>query len=129
MSSRIFIRDGRRRSCRLLVPFVFLSLLFNSRAMASNPQDLGFQLRLVKGTPAYRRGESILLEVSYSTATKDKYQASTNSASQGIAIHIVPSDGVLDLNVLRFEHGFARACTDLCGGDQRWSSLPRQNSV
>jgi hypothetical protein len=47
MSSRIFIRDGRRQLCRLLVRVVFLSLLFNSPAMASNPQDLGFQLRLV----------------------------------------------------------------------------------
>ena len=73
--------------------------------MASNPQDLGFQLRLVKETPVYHRGESILLEISYSTSTKDKYQRSSNSALQGIAIHIVPSDGLLDLNVLRFEHG------------------------
>ena len=75
--------------------------------MAFNAQDLGFQLRLVKETPTYHRGESILLEVSYSTSTKDKYQASTNSALQGIAIHIVPSDGALDLKVLRFERGFA----------------------
>jgi len=75
--------------------------------MASNPQDLGFQLRLVKETPVYHRGESILLEISYSTSTKDKYQRSSNSALQGIAIHIVPSDGLLDLNVLRFEHGWA----------------------
>jgi hypothetical protein len=93
--------------CRLLVPFLFFSLLFSSPAMAANPQDLGFQLRLVKETPVYHRGESILLEISYSTSTKDKYQVSTNSALQGIAIHIVPSGGVLDLNVLRFEHGFA----------------------
>jgi hypothetical protein len=75
--------------------------------MASNPQDLGFQLRLVKETPVYHRGESILLEISYSTSTKDKYQRSSSSALQGIQIHIVPTDGVLDLNVLRFEHGWA----------------------
>src|SRR5882762_1689283 len=100
-SSRILIRDGRLQLCRLLVPFVFLSLLFSSRAMASNHQDLGFQLRLVKETPAYHRGESIFLEISYSTSTKDKYQRSSNSALQGIKIHIVPTDGVLDLNVLR----------------------------
>src|SRR5258708_1548400 len=75
--------------------------------MASNPQDLGFQLRLVKETPVYHRGESILLEISYSTSTKDKYQRSSSSALQGIKIHIVPTDGVLDLNVLRFERGWA----------------------
>ena len=91
----------------LVLTFAFLSLSFSSRAMASNPQDLGFQLRLVKETSAYHRGESILLEISYSSSTKDKYQVSTNSALQGIAIHVAPSDGVLDLNVLRFEHGWA----------------------
>jgi len=103
----MFIRDGRRQLCRLLVPFMLVSLLFSSRAMASNPQDLGFQLRLVKETPVYHRGESILLEISYSTSTKDKYQRSSSSALQGIKIHIVPTDGVLDLNVLRFERGWA----------------------
>jgi len=36
---------GGGQLCRLLVPFVLVSLLFSSRAMASNPQDLGFQLR------------------------------------------------------------------------------------
>ncbi len=106
MSSQILIRDGRCQLCRLLLVFAFLSLLFSSRAIASNPQDLRFQLRLVKETPAYHPGESILLEISYSTSTKDKYQRSSNSALQGIAIHIVPFDGVLDLNVLRFEHGW-----------------------
>ncbi len=125
-SSRIFIRDGRRQLCRLLVPFVYLCLLFSSRAMASNPQDLAFQLRLVKETPAYYRGESILLEVSYSTSTKDKYQASTNSALQGIAIHIVPSDGALDLNALRFEHGFAGS---IIGGLGVLSSQPATRQI
>src|SRR5437016_10459018 len=75
--------------------------------MASNPQDLAFQLRFVKETPAYHHGESILLEIWYSSSAKDKYQRSSNSALQGINIHIVPTDGVLDLNVLRFEHGWA----------------------
>jgi hypothetical protein len=42
------------------------------------------------------KGESILLEISYSTSTKDEYQVSTNSALQGMAIHIVPSDGLRD---------------------------------
>src|SRR6266850_1871034 len=126
MSSRMFIRDGWRQLWRFLVPFVFLSLLFSSRAMASNPQDLGFQLRLVKETPAYHRGESILLEVSYSTSSKDKYQASTNSALQGMATHIVPSDGVLDLNVLRFEHGFAGS---IIGGMGVLSSQPKTRQI
>src|SRR5882762_2550514 len=66
-----------------------------------------FILRSVKEIPAYHQGESILLEISYSASTKDKYQRSSNSALQGIEIHIVPIDGVLDLNVLRFEHGWA----------------------
>jgi hypothetical protein len=102
-----FAPNGWCQLRRLLVPIGSLSLLFSSLVMASNPRDLAFQLRLVKETPVYHLGESILLEVSYSTPTKDKYQVSTSSALQGIAIHVVPSDGVLDLNVLRFEHGWA----------------------
>ena len=102
-----FARDGWCKLCRLLLTFALLSLLFGSRAMASNPQDLAFQLRFVKETPAYHHGESILLEIWYSSSAKDKYQRSSNSALQGIKIHIVPTDGVLDLNVLRFEHGWA----------------------
>ena len=91
---------------RLLLTFAVLFLLLGSRAIASNPQDLRFQLRSVKEIPAYHQGESILLEISYSASTKDKYQRSSNSALQGIEIHIVPIDGVLDLKVLRFEHGW-----------------------
>jgi len=91
---------------RLFLKFAFLSLLFSGHAVAA-PQDLRFELRLVKETPAYHRGESILLEISYSTSTKDKYQRSSDSALQGITIHIAPTDGVLDLKALRFEHGWA----------------------
>ena len=91
---------------RLLLTFAVVSLLLGSRAIASNPQDLRFQLRSVKEIPAYHQGESILLEISYSASTKDKYQRSSNSVLQGIEIHIVPIDGVLDLKVLRFEHGW-----------------------
>jgi len=124
--SRTFTRNGRRQLCHMLVPFVFVSLLFSSRAMASNPQDLGFQLRLVKETSAYHRGESILLEISYSSSTKDKYQVSTNSALQGIAIHVAPYDGVLDLNVLRFEHGWAGSAI---GGVGVLSSRPETRQI
>jgi hypothetical protein len=91
----------------LFLSFAFPFFLFSSRAMASSPQDLTFQLRLVKETPAYHHGESIVLEIWYSSLAKDKYQRSSDSALQGIKIHIVPTDGVLDLNVLRFEHGWA----------------------
>lgn len=115
MSSQILIRDARCQLCRLLLVFAFLSLLFGSRAIASNSQDLRFQLRLVKETPAYHSGESILLEISYSTSTKDKYQRRSNSAMQGIAIHIEPFDGVLDLNVLRFEHGWGGSSIGVMG--------------
>src|SRR5260370_29684458 len=99
-------RDGSCQVCRLFLWFAFLFFLFGSRAIASNPSDLRFQLRSVKEIPAYHQSESILLEISYSASTKDKYQRSSNSALQGIQIHIVPIDGVLDLKVLRFEHGW-----------------------
>lgn len=116
-----FARDGWCKLRRLLLTFALLSLLFGSRAMASNPQDLRFQLGLVKETPAYHRGESIVIEISYSTSTKDKYQRSSNSALQGIVMHIVPFDGVRDLNVLRFEHGWAGS---IIGGMGLLSSQP-----
>ena len=102
-----FARDGWCRLRRLLLIFAVVSLQSGARAMASNPQDLRFELRLVKETPAYHQGESILLEISYSTPTKDKYQRSSNSALRGLAIHILPFDGMVDLNVLRFEYGWA----------------------
>lgn len=94
--------------------------------MASNPQDLAFQLRLVKETPVYHLGESILLEILYSTSTKDKYQVSTSSALQGMAIHIVPFDGVLDLNVLRSERGFGGS---IIGGMGVLSSQPATRQI
>src|SRR5260370_16117861 len=94
-------RDGSCHLCRLFLPFAFLSLLFTTPAVASHPQDLEFQLRLVQEAPVYHLGESILLEISYSASTKDKYQRSFNPALEGIKIHVVPIDGVQDLNLLR----------------------------
>lgn len=121
-----FARDEWCQLCRLFLTFAVLVLSFGSRAMASNPRDLEFQLRLVKETPAYHRSESIVLEILYSTSTKDKYQRSSNSALQGIAIHIVPFDGVLDLNVLRFEHGWAGS---IIGGMGVLSSQPATQQI
>src|SRR5438876_12361624 len=54
-----FARDGWCKLCRLLLTFALLSLLFGSRAMASNPQDLPFQLRFGKETPAYPQGRFV----------------------------------------------------------------------
>jgi len=121
-----FARDGWCQLRRLLLTFAVLSFLFGFRAMASNPQDLAFQLRLVKETPVYHLGESILLEISYSTSAKNKYQLSTRSALQGMAIHIVPFDGVLDLNVLRVEHGFAGS---IIGGTGVLRSQPATQQI
>jgi hypothetical protein len=121
-----FAPNGWCQLRRLLVPIGSLSLLFSSPAMASNPRDLAFQLRLVEETPVYHLGESILLEMSYSTPTKDKYQVSTSSALEGMAIHIVPFDGVLDLNVLRVEHGFAGS---IIGGMGVLSSQPATRQI
>ena len=51
-----FAPDGWCQLRRLLVSIGSLSLLFSSLAMAANPQDLAFQLRLVKETPVYHPG-------------------------------------------------------------------------
>jgi hypothetical protein len=110
---------------RPFLKFAFLSLLFGCRVAAA-PQDLRFELRLVKETAAYHRGESVPLEISYSTSTKDKYQRSSDSALQGIEIHIVPTDGVLDLKALRFEHGWAGS---IIGGMVVLSSQPATQQI
>jgi hypothetical protein len=110
---------------RPFLKFAFLSLLFGCRVAAA-PQDLRFELRLVKETAAYHRGESVPLEISYSTSTKDKYQRSSDSALQGVEIHIVPTDGVLDLKALRFEHGWAGS---IIGGMVVLNSQPATQQI
>src|SRR5260370_6909463 len=71
-----FARDGWCKLRRLPLTFALLSLLFGSRAMASNPQDLRFKLGLVKETPAYHRGEPIFIQISNSTSPKDNHHHS-----------------------------------------------------
>lgn len=110
----------------LLLTCSVLSLLFGGRALAASPQDLDFQVRLVKETPVYHRGESILLEISYSASARDKYQRSSNSALQGIKIQIAPMDGVDDLNALRFEHGWAGS---IFGSTRALSSQPTTQQI
>jgi len=71
---------------------------------AANPVDIDFRARLVKETGVYHMGESIELEVSYSSQAEKKYQNSFAGPSPGLpglTFQITPSHGVLDLEDLR----------------------------
>lgn len=116
---------------RLLLKFAFLPLLFGCGA-AAYPQDLRFELRLANETTAYHQGESVPVEISYSTSAKDKYQRNSTNLEiplpfeTGIAIHIQPSEGVIDLSGLRFEHGWAGS---VIGGMGVLSSEPTTQRI
>jgi len=74
---------------------------------AANPEDIEFRLRLGKDTRAYHMGESIELEIVYSSQSEKKYQISSSSSLENVIMHLMPSDGVVDLRLLRFEDGWA----------------------
>src|SRR5260370_8035029 len=61
-------RDGSCQVCRLFLWFAFLFFLFGSRPIASNPQDLRFQLLSVNNIPAYHQTQPLLLEFSHSAS-------------------------------------------------------------
>ncbi|HXJ94363.1 MAG TPA: hypothetical protein VMT20_16065, partial [Terriglobia bacterium] len=75
---------------------------------ATNADDIGFGLRLVKGTAVYHMGEPIEMEISYSSQTEKKYYGSFSGPSpelEGVTPHVTPMDGVLDLRELGPDRG------------------------
>ncbi len=77
---------------------------------ATNPDDIEFRVRLVKDTRVYHMGESIELEISYSSQIERKYYGSfAGPTPESIAVtpHVAPPDGVLDLRELRRDRGMA----------------------
>jgi hypothetical protein len=59
---------------RILVFGIALLLIYVHPLDATNPEDIEFRVRLVKGTHAYHMGESIELEIVYSSQSEKKYQ-------------------------------------------------------
>lgn len=93
---------------------------------AANPEDIEFRLHLVKDTRAYHMGESIKLEIVYSSQSEKKYQISSSSSLENVIMHLMPSDGVVDLRLLRFEDGWAGSSI---GGLGYLSSQPATRQV
>src|SRR5215469_1733827 len=74
---------------------------------AANPKDIEFRARLVKETHAYHMGESVQMEIVYSSQSEKKYHMNSSSSFENVIVHLMPSDGVVDLRLLRFENGWA----------------------
>src|ERR1700730_18018136 len=74
---------------------------------ATNPEDIEFRARVVKDTHAYHMGESIELEIVYSSQSEKKYQRNSTSSLENVNLRLTPPDGVVDLRPLRWEGGWA----------------------
>src|ERR1700730_9570685 len=70
---------------------------------ATNPEDIEFRARVVKDTHAYHIGESIELEIVYSSQSEKKYQRNSTSSLESVNLRLTPSDGVVDLRLMRWE--------------------------
>jgi hypothetical protein len=99
-----------------------LLVLAALRALAvlagQNPEDLEFRIKLVGDKSAFHAGESIQVEVSYSTESEKKYLGSWTSPSPGLEVvtpNLTPADGALDLRALRDYMGFAGSILSTSG--------------
>src|SRR6202007_3283223 len=95
---------------------IALFLICGHPLNAANPEDIEFRLHLVKDTRAYHMGESIELEIVYSSQSEKKYQISSSSSLENVIMHLMPFDGVVDLRLLRFEDGWAGSSIGGSGG-------------
>ena len=89
---------------RILNFGIALFLMCAHPLRASNPEDLEFRVRLARDTRVYHTGESIAMEISYSSQVEKKYYRSSSGPppySDGVTPQITPADGVLDLRELR----------------------------
>ncbi len=95
---------------RILNFGLVLFLIWGHPLGAANPDDIEFRVRLVKGPRVYHMGESIELEISYSSQIEKKYYGSFTGPRpelDGVKPHVTPTDGVLDLRELRRDRGVA----------------------
>jgi hypothetical protein len=75
---------------------------------APNPDDLEFRIRFVRNSVTYHTGESIEVEISYSSQAEKKYRGSWTGPRpelENIKLRITPVEGVTDLRDL--SRGFA----------------------
>jgi hypothetical protein len=88
---------------------------------ATNLEDIEFRARVAKDTHAYHMGESIELEIVYSSQSEKKYQRNSTSSLENVNLRLTPSDGVVDLRPLRWEGGWGGS---VIGGMGYLSSQP-----
>lgn len=77
---------------------------------ATNPDDIDFRLGPVKDSYSYQIGEPIEFELLYSSESQKKYQGSWTTPRpelQAVTLQISPTEGVVDLRVLRQSLAFA----------------------
>ena len=95
---------------RILQFGVVLFVIWGHPLRGANPEDLEFRARLVKDAHVYHMGESIEIEISYSSQSEKKYFGSYTGPTpelEAVTPHVAPRDGVLDLRELRRERGAA----------------------
>jgi hypothetical protein len=110
---------------RLPILGFLISLTCAEGLLASNPNDVNFSLQLTRDTRLYHIGELIEFEISYTSESEQKYVVSAGQPSpelSSVTLRLSPSEGVLDLAVLRQCAGFAGS--HLSSGPQYLTSKP-----
>ena len=94
---------------RILIIGLCFSLLCVPSLCATNPTDIYFRLLPVEDSTSYHMGEPIEFEISYSSESPNKYQATWSSPTQfeSVTFQVTPTEGVVDMRVLRQSYAFA----------------------
>lgn len=93
---------------RILTLGLALFLICGHCLRAANPDDIDFGMRLVRETQVFHVGESVELEISYSSQSEKKYYGSFTGPTpdvEGATPQVTPMDGVVDLRQLRPDRG------------------------
>ncbi|MFH1743908.1 MAG: hypothetical protein ABIH23_33300, partial [bacterium] len=88
-------------------------------ALAKNPEDVTFTIRLVDGKTQFYQGEIIRVELLFSSSTPGRYEAETREYDRSgrlfnESFHVDPEDGAVDPLYDYFYSGYP--CGFACGG-------------
>ena len=98
---------------------VVLFMIWGHALRAANPEDIEFRARLVKDTLVYHMGESIGIEISYSSQSEKKYYGPSSGPTpdlETVTPYVTPFDGVLDLREVRRSSGVWGGAGSIIGG-------------
>lgn len=87
-----------------------LLVIYVGSLRAANPEDLQFRLTFVSGSQNYRIGESIPMQITYSSDAEQKYYGTFMNPQPeftGVKIQITPHDGVVNPRSLLEAQGWA----------------------